>query len=228
MPFHAASFDTPCDALPGASPVLNAPGLAARPLACRPRAHRFARHLLASAAWLVLAACGGGGGDDAVAAPPAGNGNAVPPSEAATCGLPGFGADALVRINGFRSAPRSCGAEGRFAAAPALVWNTRLQQSATAHSQDMAAKNYFSHTGQDGRDLAQRVGAAGYAWTAIGENIAAGPVTVAAAMAGWQASDGHCANLMNPAFTEVGLACVPGTARSTYATYWTMNLGKPR
>jgi uncharacterized protein YkwD len=179
--------------------------------------------------WLVLAACGGGGGDDAVAAPPVGNGSAAPQAaSAATCGLPGFGADALARINNFRAAPRSCGTEGRFAAAPALVWNNLLQQSATGHSQDMSARNDFSHTSQDGRDLAQRVGAVGYAWLAIGENIAAQPATVAEAMAGWQASDGHCANLMNPAFTEVGLACVPGTATSTYATYWTMNLGKPR
>jgi uncharacterized protein YkwD len=47
-------------------------------------------------------------------------------------------------------------------------------------------------------------------------------------MDGWIASAGHCANLMNPRFKEVGVSCVPGTASSRYNTYWTMNLGAPR
>jgi uncharacterized protein YkwD len=47
-------------------------------------------------------------------------------------------------------------------------------------------------------------------------------------MDGWIASPGHCANLMNASFVEVGVACVPGTAGDTYSTYWTMDLGRPR
>ena len=103
-----------------------------------------------------------------------------------------------------------------------------LAQAAAGHSQDMAARNYFSHTSADGRTLVDRVNATGYAWSSLGENIAAGYPSVNAVVDGWMASDGHCANLMNPAFRDIGMACVPGTASSTYKTYWTLDLGKPR
>jgi uncharacterized protein YkwD len=92
----------------------------------------------------------------------------------------------------------------------------------------LAAQNYFSHTSADGRTLADRVNATGYAWSSLGENIAAGYPTVNAVMDGWIASPGHCANLMNAGFAEVGVACVPGRAGDTYSTYWTMDLGRPR
>jgi uncharacterized protein YkwD len=73
-----------------------------------------------------------------------------------------------------------------------------------------------------------RVSATGYAWSSVGENIAAGYSGVDSVMAGWMASDGHCANLMNPDYTEVGLVCVPGTTATAYNTYWTMDLARPR
>jgi uncharacterized protein YkwD len=92
----------------------------------------------------------------------------------------------------------------------------------------MATKNYFSHISADGRTLADRINATGYAWSSIGENIAAGYSTVDSVMNGWMSSDGHCANIMNASFTEVGLACVPGTAGSSYGTYWTMDLAQAR
>lgn len=92
---------------------------------------------------------------------------------------------------------------------------------------DMAAQNYFSHISKDGRSLVDRINATGYAWSTIGENIAAGHATVDAVVDGWIASDGHCANIMNPAFQDVALACVPSST-SSYRTYWTMDAGKPR
>jgi uncharacterized protein YkwD len=187
----------------------------------------FALHRMGPwAALLVLAAC-------ASAGPPAPTGPAAlanaPRASVAACRLPRFEADLLERINQFRSAPRQCGRRS-FAAAPALGWNVRLTQAATGHSADMARHGYFSHTGRDQREMNDRASAAGYAWSALGENIAAGPDTVAEVMAGWQASEGHCANLMNPAFREVGVACVPRPAseRGSYDTYWTMVLGRAR
>ena len=91
----------------------------------------------------------------------------------------------------------------------------------------MATKNYFSHTSLDGRTFVDRINATGYAWSNIGENIAAGYSTVNAVVDGWMASDGHCANIMNPNFRDVGVACV-ASSTSTYKTYWTMDAGKQR
>ena len=132
-----------------------------------------------------------------------------------------------MRINQYRAAGASCRTAGQFAPAQALAWNTLLTQAATGHSQDMAAHNYFSHTSQDGRTMADRINATGYLWNTIGENIAAGYSTVNAVVDGWMASDGHCANLMNPNFMEMGLACI-ASSTSTYPTYWTMDAGRQR
>ena len=151
----------------------------------------------------------------------------APVSAAATCGLPDFQAALLARINQHRAAGASCRTAGSYAAAAPLLWNASLQQAAAGHSQDMAANNYFSHTSRDGRSMVDRVNATGYGWLTLGENIAAGYPTVDSVIDGWMASDGHCANMMNPNFREVGLACVANPA-STYKTYWTMNAGKAR
>ena len=191
---------------------------------------------LATALCALLAACGGGG--DA-AAPGAGAGTSAAPaasspasttatSTGSTCNLDDFRATMLARINRVRAVGANCGADGVFGAAASLTWNDKLTVAAEGHSQDMAAKNYFSHTSADGRTLAERVTATGYAWSTLGENIAAGYPGVNAVMDAWIASPGHCANLMNAGFAEVGVVCVPGVAGDTFSTYWTMDLGRPR
>ena len=163
------------------------------------------------------------------AAPAASAPSATPAtSTGSTCNLADFRASVLARINQVRASGANCGADGNFGAAPPLTWNDKLTVAAEGHSQDMAAKNYFSHTSADGRTLADRVNATGYAWSSLGENIAAGYRGVNAVMDGWITSPGHCANLMNAGFAEVGVVCVPGVAGDTFSTYWTMDLGRPR
>ena len=179
---------------------------------------------------LLLGACGGGGSDAAAPAPATSAASpppATPTSTGATCGISDFAATALARVNAVRAAGADCHSRGVFPPAAALTWNAKLTAAASAHSADMAAKNYFSHTSADGRSMSDRVNAAGYLWSGLGENIAAGYAGLDAVMDGWVTSDGHCANLMSANLTEIGLACVPGTSSSTYNTYWTMDLGKP-
>lgn len=151
----------------------------------------------------------------------------TPAPSGATCGLADFQASALARINQYRAAGADCRSAGRFASTQPLVWNGPLAQAATAHAQDMALRNYFSHTSPSGSTMVTRINATGYAWSAIGENIAAGYASVNAVVDGWMASDGHCANLMNPTFKDAALACV-ASSTSTYRSYWTLDLGRPR
>ncbi|WP_207907288.1 CAP domain-containing protein [Paucimonas lemoignei] len=145
---------------------------------------------------------------------------------AQTCGLANFQQELINRINQIRATARACGSL-TYAAAPPLKWNDKLSNAAAGHSADMAAKNYFSHTSLDGRTFSQRMTNAGYNWRAAGENIAAGQTTVDQVMTAWVNSPGHCANLMNQNFTEVGVACVRNDA-SSYRYYWTMDLAQPR
>ena len=142
-----------------------------------------------------------------------------------TCNLSNFQQEILNRVNQARAAGRTCGTTS-YGPAPALRWNGVLFNAAGAHSTDMAANNYFSHTSQDGRNPGQRITGAGYAWSAYGENIAAGQTSVQAVVDGWLSSPGHCANIMNASYADMATACV-ASSTSTYRTYWTMDLARP-
>lgn len=181
---------------------------------------------LAAALLLLLAGCGGGDSASTGAASDSAAANNAPPT--ATCGLAGFSDAILQQVNARRATGASCGTRGSFAAAGALQWNGVLTVAAAAHSQDMSAQNYFDHVGLDGRTPGDRITAAGYSWATYGENIAAGYATVQAVVDAWFGSDGHCANLMNGQFRDIGVACVPGTTGSRFGTYWTMELATAR
>ena len=129
-------------------------------------------------------------------------------------------------VNQARATPRYCGNRAFDAARPVL-WNGSLAEASRLHAEDMARYNYFSHSGRDGSDPAQRVERAGYRWRSTGENIAAGQMKPEDAVAGWIKSPGHCANLMDPAFTEMGVAFAVDP-RSEMGVYWTQSFGTPR
>ncbi|NBA98026.1 CAP domain-containing protein [Pseudomonas sp. R5(2019)] len=129
----------------------------------------------------------------------------------------------LAQVNAARAKPRMCGRQ-RFSAARPLSWNSALKTAALGHSRSMATGDYFAHQGPDGESPYDRARAAGYRGRQIGENIAAGQGSPSQAMASWLASPGHCANLMNPMFTQVGAASTADT-RSEYGIYWTMMFG---
>ncbi len=127
----------------------------------------------------------------------------------------------LQLVNAARAQARNCGATS-FAAAPALTLNAQLAQAAQGHASDMATQNYFSHTSKDGRTFVQRIAATGYAFRTIGENIAAGQSTPQQVVAGWLQSEGHCRNIMNPSFRELGVGYATG---GSYGYYWVQDFG---
>jgi uncharacterized protein YkwD len=129
-------------------------------------------------------------------------------------------------VNQARAVPRSCGGR-RYAAARALRWNERLALAARTHADNMARLDFFSHSGRDGSTPPQRVAAAGYRYRVAGENIAGGQDTPEEAVAGWVKSPGHCANLMNSAFSEMGAAYAVSKS-SQFGIYWVQELGAPR
>ncbi|MGH8666688.1 MAG: CAP domain-containing protein [Burkholderiales bacterium] len=136
------------------------------------------------------------------------------------------GREILQLANAARAVPRACG-ERNFPAAPPLSWDARLAAAALAHSQEMARRNYFSHTGKDGARVGERASRAGYDWQGIGENIATGQASPARAVAGWLASPSHCTNLMSSAFTQMGAAYAVNLESDT-GIYWAQVLAAPR
>jgi uncharacterized protein YkwD len=135
--------------------------------------------------------------------------------------------DALAAaLSAARAQPRTCG-NGEYGAAGPVTAESALYNAARTHSADMAQNNFFEHTGSDGLDVGHRVINAGYTWSGVAENIAAGQQTMTQVVEGWLDSPGHCANIMNASLDEIGGACV-ASASSQYGTYWTLVLATPR
>jgi len=145
-------------------------------------------------------------------------------------------------INTARAESQDCGSEGVKPAVSPVTWSDTLYKAAYRHSYDLAYSNTFSHTGSgtatdvtaealhpgQGSTPKERIEYAGYTdWRAYGENLAAGTVMDVAqeAIDAWLSSPGHCANLMSPDFTEVGMAHIMNSD-SKYIHYWTQDFGK--
>ena len=108
--------------------------------------------------------------------------------------------------------------------APPMVLSDKLTAAAQRHSQDMAASRRMSHTGSDGSTMRSRIDATQYRWSTIGENVALGQPSAAAVMTAWMNSPGHRQNILNPAFTELGI----GYATAAGRPYWTQVFARPR
>src|SRR5438067_1622828 len=109
-----------------------------------------------------------------------------------------------------------------------------LQNSSSWMSNDMAAKNYASHTDSLGRGPGQRLVDFGYPYFPWGENIAGGYGDAQNAFNQWVSAcdpDGsgsctyaHRMNMLNPSFVVLGIGRAYN-ANSTYRWYWTTDFG---
>jgi uncharacterized protein YkwD len=113
----------------------------------------------------------------------------------------------------------------------ALKPNRRLARAARKHAGDMVERKYFSHTAPGGVSFVDRIMRQDYVdpgegWT-LGENLAWGSYQLASPKSivrSWMRSPGHRANILNPAFREIGIGVVTGAPESgtdhaaTYAT----------
>jgi len=138
---------------------------------------------------------------------------------------PTLASHALELINQVRSRGTHCGDE-MFGPAPPVTLSGTLDEVALGHANDMAEKNYFEHVDPAGHSPAERVRATGYQEKLVGENIAYGPKSVDEVVQGWLDSPGHCENIMDPRFAEMGIALAPGRAK--HGLYWVQVLAEPK
>ncbi len=135
--------------------------------------------------------------------------------------------DEVLRLtNAARAAGADCASGGKFDPTTPLTMNASLRCAARKHSKDMATRDFFDHTNPEGEDPFDRIGLAGYgSYSQAGENIAAGTDTPQATVDGWLASPGHCANIMSPNYSELGVGAFEGPGEYVY--YWTQTFGRP-
>ena len=168
--------------------------------------------------WLCVAsACGdpGAGFGDARTAEPDGVGGtrAEAPMPAYCEAVQDWDANAVALeeemlrlINEYRTSGSNCGAPTH-----PLQSQDALECAARLHSQDMNERDFYQHVNPDGDGPSERMQAAGYDAGPWGENIFKGPTTAKEAMDGFMDSPGHCANIMSPEFSIVGIG-VDGTS----------------
>jgi uncharacterized protein YkwD len=139
---------------------------------------------------------------------------------------PLLAAKTLQLINQVRAKGARCG-ERSFGPAPPVRLSETLAEVAYGHAIDMAQHNYFEHEDRAGHTPADRVRAVGYREKLVGENIAYGPQSAEEVVQGWLDSPGHCENIMDARFAEMGVAFAPGQA-SKRGLYWVQLLAAPR
>ena len=113
---------------------------------------------------------------------------------------------------------------------PPLVMNAFLARAAKAHAQDMFNRDYFEHISLSGTDPGDRATAAGYRWTRVLENLAAGQTTPRDVVKAWiRSKDGHREAMLDPVVEELGVGYVFAPfdeGRIQARHYWAMSLGK--
>lgn len=123
----------------------------------------------------------------------------------------------LTLTNEARARGARCGDQTFPPAAP-LAFHPQLHAAARSHSQDMSARNYFSHRTPEGLGPSERARAAGYPSNFVAENIAQGQRSSVEVVEDWLESPGHCANLMDPRYTYLGAG--------EHNLYWTQKFGR--
>lgn len=127
----------------------------------------------------------------------------------------------------------------KFGCAP-LTISPELSAAAQRHSSDMALHDRFSHIGSDGSDPARRIKEAGYRYTRMAENIAAGGATAEDVMKMWKKSDPHYKAMTNCDLHEIGVGFFyqpddqaniryddGTTGHGPFYYYWTQDFGTP-
>jgi uncharacterized protein YkwD len=108
---------------------------------------------------------------------------------------------------------------------PPLTLDAALTQAARAHCHDMSGQESPSHIGSDGSSARERVEAAGYEGTYVGEIIAWGTWGSENVVEWWMNSSAHRAIILSTWATEFGVGYVRD-AESQYVNFWTVDFGR--
>lgn len=117
-------------------------------------------------------------------------------------------------------------AERAAAGLPPLVLDSRLNDAAQRHAEDMLLRSYYSHSSPEGSSPGVRVRKSGYTPLRVGENIARGALSVNEVMDNWMASREHRKNLLHPGFTDLGVGVAVGRNSVGYTVLWVQDFGR--
>ncbi len=108
-----------------------------------------------------------------------------------------------------------------------LKVNPFLEKAAQMKADDMAAKSYFAHNTPDGKNPWYWLDQAGYKYVYAGENLAVNFENSEDIETAWMNSRGHFLNIMNPKYTEIGIATSTGIYKGRQAVFVVQMFGTP-
>ena len=108
-----------------------------------------------------------------------------------------------------------------------LTFNQELTQAALAKGQNMMTNQYWAHVAPDGTEPWYFIHEAGYEYRVAGENLARDFSETSTMVSAWMASPTHKANIMNPRYTEIGIAVIDGTLEGYETTLVVQMFGQP-
>ena len=103
-----------------------------------------------------------------------------------------------------------------------------LEKAAQMKADDMASKSYFAHNTPDGKTPWYWFDLAGYKYAYAGENLAVNFVDSSDVETAWINSPGHFLNIMNPKYTEIGIATSTGMYKGKQAVFVVQLFGAPQ
>lgn len=109
-----------------------------------------------------------------------------------------------------------------------LAVNSRLSSAAEAKAEDMFRFEYFDHTSPSGTTPWYWIKQAGYDYSYAGENLAIDFVTAEGAHKAFMGSPSHQKNILNPNYSEVGVAAKRDTFGETESIIIVEMFGSPR
>ena len=108
-----------------------------------------------------------------------------------------------------------------------LKINPLLEKAAQMKADDMASKSYFAHNTPEGKTPWYFVEQAGYKYIYAGENLAVNFENSEDVETAWMNSRGHFLNIMNPKYTEIGIATSTGIYKGRTAIFVVQLFGAP-
>lgn len=102
-----------------------------------------------------------------------------------------------------------------------------LEAAAQAKANDMAAKGYFAHTSPEGKDPWYWFKLVGYKYSYAGENLAVDFTDSGDVNAAWMNSPTHRDNILNPHYTEIGIATASGYYQGRPTIFVVQEFGMP-
>ena len=108
-----------------------------------------------------------------------------------------------------------------------LTVNPLLVEAAQQKANDEAARGYFAHVAPDGKDSWYWFKQAGYTFSYAGENLAVDFNDSGDVEKAWMNSPTHRANLLNPHFTEIGIAAAQGVYQGRPTIFVVQMFGAP-